>query len=123
MPSNKVSNHWTARIGRFLLGLLTLLLAASWAVPVVWALVLIFVLGPCEALLPLLVVPVARGDTGGAVLVAGIFGATTLLAMVGAVWVGLTGAAWVRAPWLGRWGHSLAGAAVMGCGVAVLLGL
>jgi ABC-type nickel/cobalt efflux system permease component RcnA len=91
--------------------------------PVVWALVLIFVLGPCEALLPLLVVPVARGDTGGAVLVAGTFGATTLFAMVGAVWVGLTGAAWIRAPWLGRWGHSVAGAVVMGCGAAVLLGL
>ncbi len=39
MLSNHSSNHWSARIGRVLLGLLTLLLAVSWAVPVVWALV------------------------------------------------------------------------------------
>jgi sn-glycerol 3-phosphate transport system permease protein len=39
MPSSNSSTRWTAQIGRFLLGLLTLLLAASWAVPVVWALV------------------------------------------------------------------------------------
>lgn len=97
--------------------------AAGGRGPVVWALVLIFVLGPCEALVPLLVIPVARGDAGGAVLVAGVFGAATLLAMVGAVWVGLKGAARIRVPWLGRWGHSLAGAVVMGCGAAVLLGL
>lgn len=91
--------------------------------PVVWALVLIFVLGPCEALLPLLMVPVARGDTPGAVAVAGVFGIATLSAMVGAVWVGLTGAERLRSPWLSRWGHSLAGAAVAGCGLAVLFGL
>ncbi len=97
--------------------------AASGRGPVVWALVLIFVLGPCEALLPLLVVPVARGDALGAVAIAGVFGIATLSAMVGAVWVGLTGAGRLRSPWLSRWGHSLAGAAVAGCGIAVLLGL
>jgi ABC-type nickel/cobalt efflux system permease component RcnA len=91
--------------------------------PVVWALVLIFVLGPCEALVPLLVIPVARGDAVGAVAIAGVFGVATLAAMLGAVWVGLTGASRFRAPWLSRWGHSLAGGAVAACGVAVLLGL
>ena len=39
--------------------------------------VLIFVLGPCEALVPLLVIPVARGDAVGAVAIAGVFGVAT----------------------------------------------
>jgi sn-glycerol 3-phosphate transport system permease protein len=39
MPSNHSSSHWSARLGRILVGLLTLMLAVSWAVPVVWALV------------------------------------------------------------------------------------
>ena len=89
----------------------------------VWALVLIFVLGPCEALLPLLVLPITRGDTGGAVLVAGVFGSATLLSMVAAVGLGMAGSSRFQAPWLREWGHSLAGLAVMGCGLAVLFGL
>jgi nickel/cobalt transporter (NicO) family protein len=61
---------------------------------VVAGLFIVFLLGPCEALLPLMTAPALRQDAAAGLLVAGVFGAATLTTMVGLVtagWFGMRG--------------------------------
>ena len=87
-----------------------------------WALFLVFVLGPCEPLIPLLMAPAAAGSLAGSAAVALAFGGATLLAMVATVSVGLTGARLLPLGPLERYTHALAGLAILvsGLGVALL---
>ena len=89
-----------------------------------WALFTVFVLGPCEPLIPLFVLPASRGRWGLALATALLFGVVTIALMVGVV-LG-TRAGLVRLP-LGRlepWSHAVAGAVVTASGLAVVfLGL
>ena len=88
-----------------------------------WVLFTIFVFGPCEPLIPLLMYPAARGSFWGVALVTVVFGVCTLAAMTAAVAAGHLGLGRLPAPWLGRFGHAAAGLAVAACGAAVILGL
>ncbi len=88
-----------------------------------WLLFLVFVLGPCEALIPLLMVPAARGSWLGVALVALVFGLVTLAAMLAAVTVGSLGLARLDLRPVERYAHALAGLAVATCGAAIWLGL
>ena len=89
-----------------------------------WALFLIFVLGPCEPLIPLFVLPASRGDWGLAVATAAVFTAVTLATMVGLTAAALSGAKKLRLGPLERWSHTIAGAVVAASGLAILfLGL
>ncbi len=88
-----------------------------------WALFVIFVLGPCEPMIPLLMVPAAGHDWGGVVAVALAFSLATILTMLIVVTVGALGLARLPAASAERWSHALAGAALALCGVAVTLGL
>ena len=87
---------------------------------VAWSLFVLFLFGPCEPLIPLLMVPAMEQGWLDMALVVGVFGATTLatmLAIVAAAHWGLRGFA---LPSLERWRDSLAGATVALCGVLVL---
>lgn len=87
-----------------------------------WAMFIIFVFGPCEALIPLFMYPAAQQSTALVIAVAVVFGVITLLTMMGAVLV--TSIGLERMPSLGRWEHAVAGASVAACGAAIsLLGL
>jgi threonine/homoserine/homoserine lactone efflux protein len=89
-----------------------------------WALFLIFVLGPCEPLIPLFVLPASRGDWPLAVATAAVFTAVTLVTMVGLTAAALTGARQLRLGPLERWSHTLAGSVIAASGLAILfLGL
>lgn len=88
-----------------------------------WVLFTIFLFGPCEPLIPLLMYPAAIGGWWQVGLVVAVFGATTLAAMLGAVALGLAGAQRLHFARLERYGDALAGIAVTACGVAVWLGL
>ncbi len=91
-----------------------------------WALFVVFVLGPCEPLIPLMVVPGLAGDWLAVAAVAAVFGLLTIGAMLAAVT-----AAWHGIGWLGRssrrrepLAHIAAGLVVTASGAAVLwLGL
>ncbi len=50
-----------------------------------WILFTIFVLGPCEPLIPLLMYPAAKSSITGMFLVVGVFSVTTLATMLGIV--------------------------------------
>lgn len=89
-----------------------------------WVLFVIFLLGPCEALIPLLMFPAATESWTTLFLVTGTFGIVTVSTMMGLVFVSLEGLQ--RMPFLRarRYGHALAGATILLCGVAIeFLGL
>lgn len=84
-----------------------------------WTLFVIFVLGPCEPLIPLLMAPAATLDWAAVVLVTGTFGAVTLASMLAATAIGYHG---LRLPVFARverWANSLAGLAIAGSGLAI----
>jgi hypothetical protein len=87
-----------------------------------WMLFIVFVLGPCEPLIPMLMVPAAAGSPWGVALVAVVFGLATLAAMLAAVWVGHAGARALPLGRLERYTHALAGFAILvsGLGIALL---
>lgn len=84
-----------------------------------WAMFVIFVLGPCEALIPLFMYPAAQHSVGLVVAVAAVFGGVTLLTMVAAVALTTLGLENLKAPAMGRWEHAVAGASVAVCGGAI----
>ena len=89
-----------------------------------WVLFIVFVLGPCEPLIPLLMYPAATGAWLSTVLVGAVFTVITLATMLAAVLLGLRGLRFVRIAPLERWAHALAGAAVLISGLAIeVLGL
>jgi len=84
-----------------------------------WALFLVFVLGPCEPLIPLLLVPAAAHDPWAVALVAAVFAAVTIATMAVIVALGHVGVGLVRLRAVERWTHALAGFAILASGVAV----
>ena len=84
-----------------------------------WAIFIIFVLGPCEALIPLFMYPAAQQSTGLLISVAAVFGAVTLLTMLACVAVASIGLEKVKLPSNGRYAHAIAGAMVVVCAAAV----
>jgi len=88
-----------------------------------WTLFVVFVLGPCEPLIPILMYPAAAHDWWGVTAVAGVFALTTITTMLLVVTTGAIGLARLPGRSFERWSHALAGAALAGCGLAVTLGL
>lgn len=86
-----------------------------------WTLFIVFVLGPCEPLIPILMFPATRHDWHGVALVALVFGTATIGTMAVVVLAGLRGLALVRAPALERYAHALAGGIIATCGMAIRL--
>ena len=91
--------------------------AASPVTP--WAIFIIFVLGPCEALIPLFMYPAAQDSAGLLIAVAVVFSAVTLLTMLACVAVASVGLEKLKLPTNGRYAHAIAGAMVALCAVAV----
>ena len=88
-----------------------------------WVLFVIFVFGPCEALIPVLMVPAAEGSWGSVALVTAVFAATTLATMTAVVLAGHVGLSRLPLGPAERYAHALAGAALAACGAAIQLGL
>ncbi len=89
-----------------------------------WILFTIFVLGPCEPLIPLLMYPAARHSLSGTVLVATVFSVVTIGTMLSIVMAASWGISFARLGKLERWTHALAGGAIGLSGLAIqFLGL
>lgn len=89
-----------------------------------WVLFVVFVLGPCEPLIPLLMAPAALHGVTGAALVTAVFAVATIGTMLSVVAVAHAGMRRLPLGPLERWSHALAGAALLACGLAVgVLGL
>jgi len=89
-----------------------------------WVLFTIFVLGPCEPLIPILMYPAAQGSLWGLLLVTAIFGGVTILTMLGIVMASMWGINLIPMKKMEQYTHALAGGSICLCGLAIqFLGL
>jgi len=89
-----------------------------------WVLFTIFVFGPCEPLIPLVMYPAARHSTAGVVLVATAFGVVTIATMLTIIAISSWGVSFVRLGRLERYSHALAGFVIFVSGLGIrFLGL
>lgn len=84
-----------------------------------WIIFVIFILGPCEPLIPLLMYPAAKESMLGVLLVTGVFGLVTVLTMTVAVTVVSLGINTVKLGRFERFNHAVAGTTILICGVSV----
>lgn len=89
-----------------------------------WILFTVFVLGPCEPLIPLLMYPAAKSSMSGMLLVTGIFTVVTLFTMLGIVALATWGIGFAKLGKLERYTHAIAGGTICFSGLAIMfLGL
>lgn len=89
-----------------------------------WILFIIFVFGPCEPLIPLVMYPAARHNPGGVILVTASFGLTTILTMLAIIALSSWGISFLHLGRLERYAHAMAGAVIFISGLGVqFLGL
>ncbi len=89
-----------------------------------WILFTIFIFGPCEPLIPLLMYPAAKNSVSGLVIVSAVFGIVTVVTMMGVVLVSTFSVNLIPAARLERYSHAIAGATICLSGMAIrFLGL
>jgi nickel/cobalt transporter (NicO) family protein len=89
-----------------------------------WALFAIFVFGPCEPLIPILMYPAAKIGFFGVLLVVLVFGTATIGTMLVAVLLASSGVNFLPLAKVQRFSHVIAGATIFLCGLAIqFLGL
>ncbi len=89
-----------------------------------WVLFTIFVFGPCEPLIPILMYPAAQKSLWGLAAVTAVFGAVTLTTMMTVVLISAFGVSFIPLSRLERYTHALAGATICICGLSIeFLGL
>ena len=84
-----------------------------------WILFTIFIFGPCEPFIPILLYPAAQNNIFDIIMVTLIFSATTIGTMVMMVTVSLFGFKFLSKLNLERYMHALAGAAIFLCGIGI----
>ncbi len=89
-----------------------------------WVLFAIFVFGPCEPLIPILMYPAAQGNMYHVVLVSLVFSTVTIVTMLTVVLGSAAGLKLLPTGRFERYTHALAGFSILLCGVAIqFLGL
>ena len=86
-----------------------------------WAIFIVFILGPCEPLIPLLMFPAAKESVAGLVAVTAVFALVTVLTMLVVVAVLVWGFQPVRVPKMERFSDALAGCTITLCGLSIIL--
>jgi sulfite exporter TauE/SafE len=84
-----------------------------------WILFTIFVFGPCEPLIPLIMYPAAKGSLAGVFWVAATFGAVTITTMVTLVALTRWGVQLLPLRFFERYMHAMAGGTILFCGLAI----
>ena len=89
-----------------------------------WVLFVIFVFGPCEPLIPILMYPAAKNSIIDVIIVTSAFGIVTIATMMGVVLISRTGINFLPMTKMQRFSHAIAGASIFLCGLAIqFLGL
>ncbi|MCF8332364.1 MAG: hypothetical protein K9H84_07930, partial [Bacteroidales bacterium] len=89
-----------------------------------WTLFVVFLFGPCEPLIPLLMFPAAGISQGSIFLVAGVFGITTIATMLVMVLAPLYGFNRIKVPLFQNYGQIIAAVLILFCGLGIqFLGL
>ena len=89
-----------------------------------WILFTIFIFGPCEPLIPLLMYPAAKDSVWGLIFVTAVFCIVTIATMMCVVMISTFGISFVPLSKMERYTHALAGATILLCGISIqFLGL
>ena len=89
-----------------------------------WLLFVIFIFGPCEALIPLLMYPAAISDTFTLIMIVTVFGISTIATMTGIVMLSVYGLNTIKAPLYEKYSHAFTGMVIFLCGISItFLGL
>jgi sulfite exporter TauE/SafE len=89
-----------------------------------WILFLIFVFGPCEPLIPLLMYPAAQNNITGVILVSVLFSVVTIATMMSVVLVFRLGLSRINLKPVEKYMHVIAGSMILFSGLAIqFLGL
>ncbi len=81
-----------------------------------WVMFIIFLLGPCEPMIPLLYFPAAKNSWYGMFVLIGVYTAFTLCSMLLMVLIGFYGLAFIKTEKLERYMHALGGLTLLICG-------
>jgi len=87
-----------------------------------WILMIIFALGPCEPLIPLLMYPAAKANALAVVGVTTLFALVTLLTMTTMVVLMRLGLRSIRFSGFNQYAHAACGFAMFACGLAIKFG-
>jgi len=88
-----------------------------------WALFVVFIFGPCEVLIPMLMYPAATSGWTSVIIVTIVFGTATIVTMVSVVLLIRAGVNFIRLSFMERFAHAIAGATICLCGLAIHFGL
>ena len=89
-----------------------------------WILFLIFVFGPCEPLIPILMYPAAENNIGGTILVSVLFSVVTIATMMTIVLAFKLGLSKINLKPVEKYSHVIAGGMILFSGLAIqFLGL
>ncbi len=84
-----------------------------------WILFTIFVFGPCEPLIPILMYPAAYHSAGSLLWIVSVFSIVTISTMLTVVLLLRYGVHLIPLKQLERFTHAMAGAAILLCGIAI----
>jgi sulfite exporter TauE/SafE len=91
-----------------------------------WILFTVFVLGPCEPLIPILMYPAAKESVFGVIMVSLIFSVVTICTMLGIVVAINSGITFssksFRLASMQKYAHVLAGTTILFCGILIQVG-
>jgi hypothetical protein len=85
-----------------------------------WVMFLIFVLGPCEPMIPLLYFPAAKNSWEGMTLLISTYTIFTLATMMLMVTLGYHGLSFLKTEKLEKYVHALGGTTIMICGAGMV---
>jgi len=85
-----------------------------------WILFLIFVFGPCEVLIPMLIFPAYENSTFGMFAVALVFGIATVATMLFAVYIGYKGTSLLKFKKHEKYVHLIAGLIILFSGTGIV---
>jgi hypothetical protein len=85
-----------------------------------WVMFIIFLLGPCEPMIPLLFFPAAKSSVYGMIILIIVYTFFTLLTMITMVVIGYAGLGFLKTDKLERHMHALGGLTLFICGVGMV---
>lgn len=84
-----------------------------------WILFIIFVFGPCEVLIPVLMYPAAQNNYGLLITTTIVFAVVTIITMLLMVTLTIVGFHFIQFKHIEKYSHALAGVLILLCGIAV----
>ena len=85
-----------------------------------WVLFIIFLLGPCEPMIPLLFVPAVKSNAYGMVMLVAVYTIVTLVTMLFMVMAGYWGLTSLKTKIFERYMHAIAGLTLFVCGAGMV---